>query len=343
MPRRKPAQPPAVVVAHARRSRRRGPAGEPSPARSRRPHRDRRQRSPISAGPRRSRRWPRRPAIRRTNHVDDLRGSASTTGSSSIYPDVPDNYRSRLDVQWPLYNSGRLTAMERAARSEARRRTSTAHRPGRTCRWRSRAPTGRSSPRSSQLRVVEQSMAAHPAHLETFATGASTRDSSRRNDVFAIEAQESRQRCWHPGARQPGYRGSRARPADRHAPGTRFSRRRPLAPPAPLSAGLESLVAEAASRRTEREALSRRLTAAEERVKAAAASNRPTVRREAVSTTRAPTRTSSRVSAMAYLVGCRRQRQTGRCSTAAGAAPRWPKRRPRRGRCARASTSSTPS
>ena len=44
-----------------------------------------------------------------------------------------------------------------------------------------------------------------------------------------------------------------------------------------MTAGLDSLIAEAASRRAEREALSRRLTAAQERVKAAEVSNRPTV------------------------------------------------------------------
>ena len=36
-----------------------------------------------------------------------------------IYPDLPDNFRTRLDVQWPLYTGGRLAALERGARTEA--------------------------------------------------------------------------------------------------------------------------------------------------------------------------------------------------------------------------------
>ena len=36
-----------------------------------------------------------------------------------LYPDVPDNYRTRLDLQWPIYSGGRTDALERAARAEA--------------------------------------------------------------------------------------------------------------------------------------------------------------------------------------------------------------------------------
>ena len=32
---------------------------------------------------------------------------------------MPDNYRTRLDLQWPIYTGGRLDALERAARIEA--------------------------------------------------------------------------------------------------------------------------------------------------------------------------------------------------------------------------------
>ncbi len=35
-----------------------------------------------------------------------------------IYPDVPDNFRTRLDLQWPFYTGGRVDALERAARAE---------------------------------------------------------------------------------------------------------------------------------------------------------------------------------------------------------------------------------
>ena len=54
----------------------------------------------------------------RTNHVDEF-GFATPTGFEVIYPDVPDNYRTRLELQWPIYTGGRLQALERAARAEA--------------------------------------------------------------------------------------------------------------------------------------------------------------------------------------------------------------------------------
>jgi outer membrane protein TolC len=52
----------------------------------------------------------------RTNHVDPyvLPGIPPRV----VYPDVPDNYRARLDLQWPIYTGGRTGALERAARAE---------------------------------------------------------------------------------------------------------------------------------------------------------------------------------------------------------------------------------
>jgi len=41
------------------------------------------------------------------------------TGPRVLYPDVPDNYRTRLDLQWPIYNGGRNDALESAARAES--------------------------------------------------------------------------------------------------------------------------------------------------------------------------------------------------------------------------------
>ena len=55
----------------------------------------------------------------RTNHVEEF--SVPTTigrPPQVLYPDVPDNYHSRLDLQWPIYTGGRTDALERAARAE---------------------------------------------------------------------------------------------------------------------------------------------------------------------------------------------------------------------------------
>ena len=51
----------------------------------------------------------------RTNHVDEF----GIPGGRVIYPDIPDNLRSRFDLQWPIYTGGRTSSLTRAAAAEA--------------------------------------------------------------------------------------------------------------------------------------------------------------------------------------------------------------------------------
>jgi outer membrane protein len=50
----------------------------------------------------------------RTNHVDAF----GIPGGLVIFPDIPDNYRTRVDLQWPIYTGGRTAALTRAAAAE---------------------------------------------------------------------------------------------------------------------------------------------------------------------------------------------------------------------------------
>jgi outer membrane protein TolC len=54
----------------------------------------------------------------RTNHVEAFFITTPGKLPSVLYPDVPDNYRARLDLQWPIFTAGRADALERAARAE---------------------------------------------------------------------------------------------------------------------------------------------------------------------------------------------------------------------------------
>jgi outer membrane protein TolC len=54
----------------------------------------------------------------RTNHVEEFTIVQPGQPFNVLYPDVPDNYRARLDLQWPIYTAGRTDALERAARAE---------------------------------------------------------------------------------------------------------------------------------------------------------------------------------------------------------------------------------
>lgn len=55
----------------------------------------------------------------RTNHVVEFFFPQPNGGRLVIYPDVPDNFVSRVGFQWPIYTSGRADALERAAAAEA--------------------------------------------------------------------------------------------------------------------------------------------------------------------------------------------------------------------------------
>lgn len=55
----------------------------------------------------------------RTNHIDEFGVPQPDGRLRVIYPDIPDNYRTRLELVWPVYTAGRTDALERAARAEA--------------------------------------------------------------------------------------------------------------------------------------------------------------------------------------------------------------------------------
>jgi outer membrane protein TolC len=55
----------------------------------------------------------------RTNHIDEFGVPQPDGRLRVIYPDIPDNYRARMELAWPVYTSGRTAALERAAEAEA--------------------------------------------------------------------------------------------------------------------------------------------------------------------------------------------------------------------------------
>ena len=54
----------------------------------------------------------------RTNHVDEFSVIAPGPSRVVVAPDIPDNYRTRLDLQWPIYTVGRTDALVQAATAE---------------------------------------------------------------------------------------------------------------------------------------------------------------------------------------------------------------------------------
>jgi outer membrane protein TolC len=214
----------------------------------------------------------------RTNHVEQFAVPAPGSGQLRIlYPDIPDNYRSRLDIQWPFYTSGRLEAIRRAALREADAVTADMDAARSDLRLEIIRTYWALATAIESARVVDQSLERMASHLRDvrnqFASGLIP-----PNEVLTVEAQQSRQRMFAIQARanRDIVEADLARLIGA-PPGTRIQPVSTLTPPAAIESNEEAAVAAARDTRRERVALVDRLEGAAEREKAALAGTRPTV------------------------------------------------------------------
>ncbi|MGH9254640.1 MAG: TolC family protein [Vicinamibacterales bacterium] len=217
----------------------------------------------------------------RTSHVTPffVPGSTGAPGfaPSALYPDVPDNYRTRLDLQWPIYNGGRTDALERAARAEASAAGADVGSAQADLRLEVTRAFWAVVTAQSAAEVLKQSLARAQAHVEDvrqrFTVGLVP-----PNEIASAEAQASRERMFLIEAGN-----QRALASSELARLIGVDVRQPIdivdlleLPPATVSP-LDALVAEARTTRDERRALELRITAADEQQTAAAAGKRPTI------------------------------------------------------------------
>jgi outer membrane protein TolC len=129
----------------------------------------------------------------RTNHVDEYAIPGSPLKPPTvIYPDVPDNWRTRVDLQWPIYTFGRFEALERAARSEvtaAERDVSTSTADIRLDATRAYWALVTAN---ESVRVVEEALTLVEAHLRDVKNMHDV-GILAPNDVLSVEARRSRQ------------------------------------------------------------------------------------------------------------------------------------------------------
>ena len=213
----------------------------------------------------------------RTNHVDEFAIAAPGVPPRVIYPDVPDNWRARLDVLWPVYTSGRVGALTRAASADA----GAAGRDVSTLRADVRLDATRAfwtlAMATETVNVVDQSLKRVESHLHDVQN---MRDVGllAPNDVLSVEARRSRERMLLIEAQN----ARDVADADlRRVTGVAFGVPIELAPeadaiPDPLP-GAPDLVDEARAKRPERQALELRIHAMGDRGDAAAAGRKPTV------------------------------------------------------------------
>ena len=213
----------------------------------------------------------------RTNHVDAFGLLTPDNQFRVIYPDIPDNYRTRLDLQWPIYTGGRVDALERAARAEAAASSGDLGAARADLRLEITRAYWALATAAESLRVVDESVRQVQAHLRDvrnrFAAGLVP-----PNAVSSVEAQESRERMLRIQAqtRQDVAEATLARLVGA-APGTPVETTSPFEPPAAVTTPVPALVEEARAGRHERAALVSRAAAAASRAEAAAAGLRPTV------------------------------------------------------------------
>jgi outer membrane protein TolC len=213
----------------------------------------------------------------RTNHVDEFGVPIVGNEIKPIYPDVPDNYRTGLRAQWPLYTGGRAQALERAALSEATAMSKDLAALRTDLRLQiTRAYWGLITATES-LRVVEDTLTRTRAHLQDMRNRLAA-GLVPPNEVLTVEAQESQQRILR--IRAQVTRDVTEAELVRligASPGSRIRPVSSLDPPTAAASVLEALVERARAQRSDRAAILERLVVADERKAAAAAGSRPTV------------------------------------------------------------------
>ena len=217
----------------------------------------------------------------RTNHVTEFVLPSPTGASRVLYPDAPDNYRTRLDLQWPIYSGGRPDALERAARADASAAAADVAAAQADLRLEvARAFWALVTSRAT-ADVLEQSLARAQAHVNDVRQRLSA-GLVPPNEVASAEAQESRQRVLLIETRNQRDLSSAAL-----ARLIGVDLLRPIEPaatldpaavsPAPPTEPMSGLVAEALAMRDERRALEFRIASAVEQRTAAERARWPVV------------------------------------------------------------------
>ena len=213
----------------------------------------------------------------RTNHVLEFSVPSATGVPRVLYPDVPSNYHSRLDLQWPIYTGGQTDALERAAQAEASAVGAEVSVAQSDLRLEVARAFWAVVTAKAAVDVLQQGMARSQAHVadvkQRFDVGLVP-----PNEIASAEAQESRARMLAIEARNQRYVASAelARLVGLE-PGQTVEPAGALDGPGDTAIAVEPLLAEARTSRRERHALEQRVEAADQMRVAASAGRLPAV------------------------------------------------------------------
>jgi len=210
----------------------------------------------------------------RTNHIVPF-GLPPQNPTAIIYPDIPDNWRTRVDMQWPVYTFGRLESMERAARSEAAAVEQDVAAVTADVRFDAARAFWTLVTAAESVRVVEEALVLVDAHLRDVRN---MREAGilAPNDVLSVEAERSRRQVQLIEARNlRDVAEADLRRVTGVEPGCTITVDAVLEGPAAGLASYEGLLADAQAHRPERQALQARVDAIGGRRDAAAAGLKP--------------------------------------------------------------------
>jgi outer membrane protein len=218
----------------------------------------------------------------RTNHVLAF-GFPRPDGAFVVaFPDIPDNFNSRVSFQWPIYTAGRADALERAAMAEVRAAGADVE----TARADLRLEIVRAYWAAVTAREAERVLEESTARAESQVTDARNRFNVGLippNEVTTLEAQRSRERAQLIEAsniRESAtieLRRLIGVPQETVLELTDRLEQEAQGAPGAQAADVAAVVKQAIEARPERRALSFRVGGAEERQKAALATRKPTV------------------------------------------------------------------
>lgn len=214
----------------------------------------------------------------RTNHVEVFGIPQPDGRLRVVYPDIPDNFRTRLDGSWLLYSGGRMESLTDAARAEAAAAGEELATVEADLRLDVTRAYWNSLTAAQTVHVVEQSLERMDSHIKDLRARLDA-GLIPPNEVLTAEAQRSRQQVLVIEARNAAELSlAELRRLVRAGPAVRLELATAIAlPDVPIAGDLDAQIARAKTSRPERAALERRLEAAAARIEAAGSSKRPAV------------------------------------------------------------------